>query len=160
MEGKQMNKQAQGFTLIELMIVVTIVAVLAAVAIPSYSDYVLKSRRSEAFQALNQVVNAMEKYKLSQNSYPADIDTLNGVITSHGLNNVGGVWMSAERNYGLIIVADTDPAPPNDWRVRATVQGAQVRDKDNCKSFMLYVDGRRSAFNDGGSNTTDRCWPD
>lgn len=150
----------RGFTLIELMIVVTIVAILAAVAIPSYSDYVLKSRRSEAFQALTQTVNAMEKYKLSKNVYPADIDTLDGVITSHGLVKSGGIWISADGNYGLAIIADNDPSPPNNWRVRATVRGEQIRDKDRCKTFVLFVDGRKGAFNDANDTTTSQCWPD
>lgn len=51
-----------GFTLIELMIVVAIIAVLAAIALPTYSKYVTKTRRSAAKACLSQYSNYMERY--------------------------------------------------------------------------------------------------
>ena len=55
------NSTQQGFTLIELMIVVAIVAILAAVAIPSYQQYVVKSNRSAAQSHLLSVDNKQEQ---------------------------------------------------------------------------------------------------
>jgi prepilin-type N-terminal cleavage/methylation domain-containing protein len=57
-----MARKQQGFTLIELMIVVIIIAILAAIAIPSYADYVTRARVVEATHGLGDARNKMEQY--------------------------------------------------------------------------------------------------
>ena len=59
----------KGFTLIEVMIVVAIIGILAAVAYPSYQDHVRKSRRAEAQSALMGLAAAMERHFTATNSY-------------------------------------------------------------------------------------------
>jgi type IV pilus assembly protein PilE len=63
------QRQQDGFTLIELMIVVAILGILAAIAIPSYQDSVRKSRRADAKGALMGLANAMERHFTTTNSY-------------------------------------------------------------------------------------------
>ena len=62
-------KNARGFTLVELMVVVAIVAILAAVAIPQYSDYVLRGALTEATSGLAQQRVSMEQYFLDNRTY-------------------------------------------------------------------------------------------
>lgn len=62
-------KKAAGFTLIELMIVVVIVGILAAIAYPSYMDSVRKSRRADAKAALSNAAQALERYYTEKNTY-------------------------------------------------------------------------------------------
>ena len=62
-------KQNKGFTLIELMIVITIIGVLAAIAMPAYQDYVTRSKRADAKGALLAVQLAQEKYRANNSLY-------------------------------------------------------------------------------------------
>ena len=68
---KSMNSKQQGYTLIELMIVVAIVGVLAAVAIPSFRSYVLRSRVSEATGFLSEIKQRQEVYRSEFGQYAA-----------------------------------------------------------------------------------------
>ena len=59
----------RGFTLIELMIVVAVIAVLGAIALPSYQDYVRKGRRADARSLLQGMSLAQEKWRLGHTTY-------------------------------------------------------------------------------------------
>ncbi|EOX1814413.1 type IV pilin protein [Vibrio cholerae] len=65
------NKQQQGFTLIELMIVVAIIGVLAAIAVPAYKDYVTKSEVASAVASLKSIITPAELYYQEQGAFPA-----------------------------------------------------------------------------------------
>lgn len=64
-------KKSNGFTLIELMIVVAVIGLLAAIAIPSYQDSVRKGRRAEGRAALTELLQQQERYMTQMNSYLA-----------------------------------------------------------------------------------------
>ena len=64
-----LRKSQRAFTLIEVMIVVAIVAILASIALPSYSDYVLRSKLTEAFNALSDARVKMEQYYQDNRRY-------------------------------------------------------------------------------------------
>lgn len=70
----QTKKQA-GFTLIELMIVVAIVGILAAVAIPAYQDYIKRSKISEVMAAAGACKTAVAEYQASNLAWPTDADS-------------------------------------------------------------------------------------
>ena len=63
------NKQQYGFTLVELMIVIAIVAVLAAIAIPNYQQYVIKSRRGDMMTEMQNIASRIESRRLVEGVY-------------------------------------------------------------------------------------------
>lgn len=67
-----MKRVQQGFTLIELMIVVAIIGILAAVAIPAYQDYTIRAKVTEGIGLAAAAKTAVSEYYLSRNTYPAD----------------------------------------------------------------------------------------
>ena len=66
--SKSISKQ-QGFTLIEMMIVVAIIGVLAAIAYPSYQQYVIKTKRTDMMTEMQNIASEIESRKLAQGSY-------------------------------------------------------------------------------------------
>ncbi|MFY9397202.1 MAG: pilin [Desulfomonilia bacterium] len=74
----------KGFTLIELMIVVAIIGILAAVAIPAYGNYTRKAKVTEVTNAMGAVGNAIIEYYQDQGSFP-DIGDLDSINTSLGM---------------------------------------------------------------------------
>ena len=66
------KKAQKGFTLIELMIVIAIVGILAAIALPAYQDYIVRSKMSEAVAALAEAKTTVTEYVASNGGLPAD----------------------------------------------------------------------------------------
>ena len=64
-----LSKQQQGFTLIEMMIVVAIIGILAAIAYPSYQRYVIKTKRTDMMSEMQNIASQIESRKLAQGSY-------------------------------------------------------------------------------------------
>ena len=77
-------KKQQGFTLIELMIVVAIIGILAAIAIPAYQDYTIRSKVSEGLQLAASPKLAVAEYSQSEGSFPTDNDEA-GVAASESI---------------------------------------------------------------------------
>lgn len=72
------SRRQKGFTLIELMIVVAIIGILAAIAIPQFNSYRRKAQDSAAKSALKNLATAQENYYATENTYTADRTFLDG----------------------------------------------------------------------------------
>ena len=91
--------RACGFTLIEVMITVVIIAILAAVALPNYNQYVLRSSRQAAQTALVQLASLQEKIYLNSNAYAANATSAYTGTSTGGLGITSG--LTSDRKYTI-----------------------------------------------------------
>ena len=134
--------QARGFTLIELMIVVAIVAVIAAVALPNYFGSVRKSRRADAITALNQIAQAQERWRANNVSYTT-------VLTSAGLN----VPNPSSGYYTLAVSGVSGTG----YTATATAAGAQLNDA-TCTSMTLAMAAGTLSYTAVPAANSNKCW--
>lgn len=125
----------QAFSLIELLIVIAIIGILAAVCYPSYQQYVLRTYRTEATTTLLQLANNQEHYLADHGSYTADLALLGGVYSS--------------RYSFEVLLTEQNQA----FELRALTQGPQQADT-SCSLFTLNHLGQRNQL----SPQTLSCW--
>ena len=102
----------KGFTLIELMIVVAIIAILAAIALPAYQDYTKRSRVSEAVTLAGGAKTAVAEYFSNENAWPSDIKEAG--IASKSTDVKGKAVKSLEVRNGVIVVTLSDKVKDNE----------------------------------------------
>jgi len=147
-----------GFTLLELMIVVAIIAILAAIAIPIYQDQVAKARRTDAEGALSSFANAMERYYTENSTYLGAAQGTTAAYSNSAHAPVSTVFASqapldsATKYYNLVIYT----LQPNSYQLRAVPIGVQAGD-----GFLsLNSNGQRGwdKNDDGSLSTAEQSW--
>ncbi len=142
-------KKIAGFTLVELMIVVVIVGILAAVAIPSYQDSIRKSRRGDAQAALQQFRQAMERHYTKRYTY-AGAGAGGGDTGAPTVFATQSPVEGGTAHYNLTITA----ADNNTFTLTATPVGGQANDQ--CGTLTLTNTGVRGS----GGAAGVKCWED
>ena len=134
----QILRNMRGITLIELMIVVVIVGILAAIAYPNYQEFTSRAKRNEARAALLRLATNQERFYLNNNTFTADLTQL-GFSSSP---------FTTETGYYVVSVTS---ATPSNFSATATYQhGGSEADK--CLTFTIDGRGQKTSCPD-----TD-CW--
>lgn len=132
----------RGFTLIEMMVVVAIIGILTAVALPRYQEYVLRSRRVEAQAVLTDIVAKQQQYLVSQRSYTTSVTDL-GVTVPTNVSD----------HYTVSITVDGSVTPPT-FSVSAAPTGEQGQ--DSCGTLSIESSGLKGATVGGAA--VSHCW--
>lgn len=154
-------KPVRGFTLVELLFVVAIVAILGAVGFPSYESYIIKARRAEAKAMMMRGALWMERNQAASFSYATDAA---GVLLTANTLNAVGLGRSPEAasvaDASYLITLNTIPA--GTFELRATAQNRQATKDVNCAVLVLNHLGQRGRVSSGAPDYTSAsaktCW--
>lgn len=134
-----MKRVQQGFTLIELMIVVAIIGILAAVALPAYQDYTKRARVSEGLQLASGAKTAVSEYVASNNVWPdsnasaglaTSTDIKGNAVTSVAVGTGGAITVTYNNtvdNGKTVIVSPTTTAGGVTWTCTGGTLDAKYR---------------------------------
>ena len=155
----------RGFTLIEMMITVAIVAVIAAVALPSYFGSIRKSRRADAINLMSQIAQGQERFRANCPCFAHSITNATSATcpaTCPGTGADPGLGIAATSPYYALTVNTIDLT---NYRVRALAAGSQTSDALCIAMEMRMVGGNVSYVSSTSAGTiaaatTDgnRCW--
>lgn len=135
----------RGFSLIEVMIVVVIIGILAAVAYPSYTEYVYKGRRGYAIAALLKIQQAQERWRSNNPTY--------GTLAQ--LAAYGVTANSEKAYYGLTV---SNPVATQ-YSATATLKSGTAQSNDGkCTSFTVTMSAGTITYSSTGTATSNYCW--
>lgn len=156
----------RGVTLIELLIVVVIIALFAAMLYPNYTSSVRQAKRSDAIKSVQQVAHRLEKFMSYCNAYTNKFDgTLSedadgNRCTGLGLNDASATNMNSELGLYQLAISTTDCVSGSQcmgYTIRATAQSGQTKDT-HCRTFIYSSRGVKTSLDAGGGDSTGDCW--
>ena len=139
-ENIALIKRQNGFTLVELMIVVAIVGILASVVYPSYTGFILRSDRTEAQRELIRFANLQEQLFVDRRSYSNLMTDLGELLDP---------YVTPSDNYSITATIANNGTT---YVLTATAVGSQLRDTD-CPTLTINEVGQQGAL-------SPQCWED
>jgi type IV pilus assembly protein PilE len=136
-----------GFTLIELMIVVGIVAVLAAIAYPAYTQFIMQGNRTDATKTLQLAAQSMERCYSTNFTYVGC--TVNGTVMNDG---------STMQSPNLFYTITFNIPDAQDYSLVAVPVAAPQTNDTQCVQFTLFSSGQQTAVDNGANPSTQTCW--
>jgi type IV pilus assembly protein PilE len=144
----------QGFTLIELMITVAIIGILAAIALPSYTEHIRKSRRSAAMAALAEAAQFMERNMTLYNCY--NQTTASACLAGTGAAmSLPTTWASLPPGSAMYTIS-LSASTATSYTLQAVPVTGSPQASDACGTFQLDNTGARSVTSTTTSAAT--CW--
>ena len=149
--GRKRDYQ-RGVTLIELVVVAAAIAVLAAIAIPSYRSQVLRAHRAEARAALLALATAQEKFHLQCRHYANALDPgKESDCVAASLD----FPVRSERGYYAIMITSADASG---WTAESWPTGPPQSEDRPCQRFGLASSGRKRAWDAAMRDNVMECW--
>lgn len=143
----------KGFTLIELMIVLAVIAIIAAIAIPSYNSSVVKSKRAIGKGELLQVLSRQEQFFVNNKGYATTLTALGYAANPYFINDQGDQLTAAAGSiYQISLAAGATTAA---FTLQATPQNSQESDTQ-CGTLRISNTGLKTIT--GGTATAAQCW--
>jgi type IV pilus assembly protein PilE len=134
-----------GFTLIELMITVAIVAILSMVALPTFFDSIRKGRRADAIGALSKAQQAQERFRANNAAYGDSFTVSAGQLAV--ANAASATFDSGDANYTIDITANTSTG----YTLLALAKSGTSQAKDaNCQCLELAASAGQMTYSAGG----------
>lgn len=150
-------RHSAGFTLIEMLITMVVLAILAAVVYPSFMDSIRKGRRSDAVAAINSVQQAQERFRANKTNYASS-------ITAASTDSPPGLGLSSTSASGLYTLSLSDVSAANYTVVATAVGGKSQASDTHCVRLAIKITAGTVAYGSAGAvgdiDYTDakRCW--
>lgn len=143
-------ERAGGFTLIEVLVTVAIVGILAAIALPSYSDYVQRSKISEAISNLSDMRTRLEQYFLDNRAYPTSC-VASGAVAPQ-------INLPAAKKYFAVTCSFAVPAPPLPPTYTITATGVTAEGMSTSFVYTIKENNTRASAGPSSTYTNTSCW--
>ncbi|NWK43868.1 type IV pilin protein [Ralstonia pickettii] len=145
-----------GFSLMELMITVAIIAILARIAYPSYQQYILKSHRADAKTALLDLAVRQERFFTLQNNYAASPASLGYAAASFPFAIQSGTQSYYQLNVAVTGTAGASGAGAPGYSASAVPVSPQTADA--CGTYTINQLGVQGNANMAAGTTSAQCW--